>query len=89
MFEDLRKDGEASPFFQQQDDFDPLLDGPANKKKRSSSNSSGKGGLNIKFNRKFLGMTPFQRFAISFALLIMVFFSGLAFLLVTGSIVVF
>ncbi len=86
MFEDLRKDGEASPFFQQQDEFDPLLDAPVKKKRTSSG---GGGGLNVKFNRKFLGLTAFQRFAISFALLIMVFFSGLAILLVTGSIVVF
>ena len=89
MFEDLRKDGEASPFFQQQDDFDPLLDGPVKKKRASGNSGGGNNGLNIKFNRKFLGMTPFQRFAISFALLIMVVFSGMAVLLFTGSIVVF
>ena len=85
MFEDLRKDGEDSPFFQRQEESDPLLDAPA-KKKRSSS---GGGGFNIKVGRNFLGMTPFQRFAISFALFMMICLSGVALLFVTGAIVVF
>ena len=84
MFEDLRKDGEASPFFQQQEELDPLLDAPSKKKR-----SSGVGGLNIKLNRNFLGMSPFQRFAASLALLMVVVFAGIAFLFVSGAIVVF
>lgn len=83
MFEDLRKDGEASPFFQPQEELDPLLDAPVKKKR------SGGGGFKIKFNRKFLGMTAFQRFAVSFALFIMVAFASLALLVVTNSIVLF
>lgn len=88
MFEDLRKDGEDSPFFQQKDEFDPLLDAPS-KKKRSSKSGGGpkKGGLKIKFNRKFLGMTAAQRFAVAFALFIMVSAASVALLVVTGSIV--
>lgn len=87
MFEDLRKDGEDSPFFQQQDEFDPLLDAPS-KKNRGSGNSGG-GGMNFNVNRKIFGLTPFQRFAISLALFILVFFAGCAFLFVNGSIVIF
>ena len=85
MFEDLRKDGEASPFFQQQEELDPLLDAPAKKKR----GGAGGIGIKIKFNRKFLGMTAFQRFAVSFALFIMVAFASVALLVVTNSIVLF
>jgi hypothetical protein len=83
MFEDLRKDGESSPFFQQEEELDPLLDAPMKKK------SGGGGGLNIKFNRNFLGMSPFQRFFASFALLIVVCVAGIALLLISGAIVIF
>ena len=89
MFEDLRKDGEDSPFFQQKDEFDPLLDAPSKKKRSSKSGGGGqkKGGFKIKFNRKFLGMTATQRFAVAFALFIMVSAASVALLIVTGSIV--
>lgn len=79
MFEDLRKDGDSSPFFQQGDEFDPLLDAPMKKK----------GGGKARSNRKFLGMTAFQRFVISFAVMVMVSILGLAFLWVTGTIILF
>ncbi len=84
MFEDLRNDGNASPLFQQEDELDPLLDAPV-KKKRSA------GGFKLKFKmgRKFLGMTAFQRFVVSLALMIMVSILSLAFLVVTNSIALF
>lgn len=85
MFEDLRKEGEASPFFQQGDEPDPLLDAPSKKKK----SSSGGGGGGIKIPRKIFGMTPGQRFAVSLFLLIMTCFGGFALLLVLGAVVVF
>ena len=83
MFEDLRNDGNSSPLFQQEDELDPLLDAPVKKKR------SGGGGFKIKFGRKFLGMTAFQRFVLSLAVLVMVSFLSLALLVVTGSIVPF
>ena len=76
MFDDLRKEGEASPYFQSAEEIDPLLDAP---KKKS-------GGLKLKPGRKFLGMTAFQRFVISALLMIMVLFAGVAVLLLTNSI---
>lgn len=85
MFEDLRKDGEASPFFQQEDGPDPLLDAPS-KKKRSSG---GGGGGGLKISRNFLGLTPFQRFAVSLALFMMVCIAGVAILFATGGMVFF
>jgi len=76
MFDDLRKEGDASPYFQSGDESDPLLDAP--KKKSGSPKRKG--------NRKFLGMTAFQRFFISFMLLLMVVMVGLAGLVLTHSI---
>lgn len=81
MFEDLRREGESSPFYQQGDEPDPLLDAPA--KKKSS------GGMNFKMPRKFLGMTAFQRFFVSAALFAFVSIGWLAFLFVTGAMVFF
>ncbi len=74
MFDDLRKEGDASPFFQGEE-VEPLLDAP--KKKNRSSGKKG---------RKFLGMTAFQRFFISALLTLMVCVVGLAALLLTGTI---
>ena len=79
MFDDLRKDGDASQFFQQEDELDPLLDAPVKKK----------GGKKTRSNRKFLGMTPFQRFVISAMFMALVSVLGLAFLLAVGVIVPF
>jgi hypothetical protein len=84
MFEDLRNDGNLSPLYQQEEELDPLLDAPAKKK-------SGLDGfnLNIKFGRKFLGMTAFQRFVVSLAIMVMVSVVSLALLVVTGAIALF
>lgn len=76
MFDDLRKEGDASPYFQQEEEIEPLLDAP--KKKTAAPK--------IKTGRKFLGMTAFQRFVISALIMLMVVFVGLATLLLTGSI---
>lgn len=82
MFEDLRREGESSPFYQQGDEPDPLLDAPVKKK-------SGGGGMNFKMPRKFLGMTPVQRFFVSAMLFAFVSIAWLAFLFVTGAMVFF
>jgi len=82
MFEDLRNDGNASPLFQQEEELDPLLDAPIKKK-------SGLGGLNLKFGRKFLGMTAFQRFVVSLAIMVMVSIVSLALLVAVGAIALF
>ncbi|MGC1375288.1 MAG: hypothetical protein WA821_03640 [Anaerolineales bacterium] len=84
MFEDLRNDGDLSPLFQEQEETDPMLDGPAKKK-------GGLDGFNLKFKfgRKFLGMTAFQRFVVSLAIMVMVSVVSLALLIVTGSIALF
>jgi hypothetical protein len=74
MFDDLRNEGDASPFFQG-NEVDPLLDAPK-KKSRGAKKKSG----------KFLGMTAFQRFIISALLMFMTIILGLAFLLVSGAI---
>lgn len=81
MFEDLRNEGNASPLFQQEDELDPLLDAPA-RKKRSG------GFPKMKFGRKFLGMTAFQRFVISFALMIAVSVLGVGLLVITNTVAV-
>lgn len=83
MFDDLRKEGDASPFFQQEQDVEPLLDAP---KKKSAG-----GGFSFKpgGKRKFLGMTAFQRFVISTLIFVMVGFMGLMFLVVTGTVSIF
>ena len=61
-----------------------MLDGPVKKK-------SGMGGfnLNLKFGRKFLGMTAFQRFVVSLAIMVMVSVVSLALLVITGAIALF
>jgi len=74
MFDDLRKEGDASQLFQGEE-VEPLLDAP----KKKSSRSGKKG-------RKFLGMTAFQRFVISALFMLMVCAVGLATLLLTGKI---
>ena len=81
MFEDLRNEGNASPLFQEQDEPDPLLDAPV--KRKSADFKMPK----FKFGRKFLGMTAFQRFVLSLALLIMVSTLSLAILVVGGALV--
>lgn len=76
MFDDLRKEGDASPFFES-GEIEPLLDAPIKKKT---------GGLQIKTSGKFLGMTAIQRFFISVLLLVMVIMLGLMLTLVTGAV---
>ena len=85
MFDDLRDQGNASPLFQPEEDFDPLLDAPVKKKGNSKSGS----GLKLKVGRKFLGMTAFQRFVVSLALFVMVSVLGFALLFVSGAVVLF
>ncbi|RPH62085.1 MAG: hypothetical protein EHM81_02940 [Chloroflexi bacterium] len=80
MFDDLRKDSDASAFFQEEEPVEPLLD--VKPKKRSS------GGLKINDNN-FLGMTAFQRFVISIMLMMVVCILGAMFLLVTEKILPF
>ena len=84
MFEDLRNDGNASPLFQEQDELDPLLDAPVKKK-----NSFGDFSFNFKVGRKFLGMTAFQRFVVSLAIMVMVSVVSVALLIAAGSIALF
>jgi hypothetical protein len=76
MFDDLRKEGDNSPFFQQEE-IEPLLDAPA--KKKSAAAKARKSG-------KFLGMTAFQRFFIATLFMIMIVFLGVAVLLLTNKI---
>jgi hypothetical protein len=75
MFDDLRKEGDASPFFEA-GEIEPLLDSPRKKT----------GGLTIKSGGKFLGMTAVQRFILSFLLMAMVTMLGLMLVLVMGAI---
>ncbi len=74
MFDDLRNEGDASPFFQG-GAGEPLLDAP----KKKSGGKKRKSG-------KFLGMTAFQRFIISALMMLMACVLGFMFLLVTGKI---
>ena len=74
MFDDLRKEGDSSPFFQG-DEVEPLLDAP----KKKSGAKKKRGG-------KILGMTAFQRFVVSALVLVMVSFAGFAALLLSGTI---
>ena len=82
MFEDLRNEGSSSPLCQQGEELDPLLDAPAKKKR------SGGGFPKMKFGRKFLGLTAFQRFVVSFLLMIAVSVVGLALSVVTNTIAI-
>jgi hypothetical protein len=75
MFDDLRNEGDASPFFQGSE-VEPLLDAP--KKSRSTK----------KKGRKFLGMTAAQRFIISALLMFMTGILGVVLLLIAGAIYV-
>ena len=77
MFDDLRKEGDASPFFAGADEVGPLLDAPLKKKT---------GGLQIKPGGKIFGMTAFQRFVISALLMVMTGVIGLLLVLLTGKI---
>ena len=87
MFEDLRNDGNASPLFQEEEELDPLLDAPA--KKKGGFGDFKVTGFKIKFGRKFLGMTAFQRFVVALAIMVMVSVLSLALLVVSGSVVFF
>lgn len=87
MFEDLRNDGNASPLFQQGEELDPFLDAPV-KKKRGLGDFNAS-GFKIKFGRKFLGMTAFQRFVVSLAIMVMVSVLSLALLIASGAVVFF
>jgi|WetSurMetagenome_2_1015567.scaffolds.fasta_scaffold1576537_1 hypothetical protein len=79
MFDDLRKDSDASPFFQEEES-EPLLDAKPKKK-------AVRQGVGFKLDDKFLGMTAFQRFILSIMLLMVVCVLGMMFLLVAGKIV--
>jgi hypothetical protein len=83
MFDDLRQESndQQSSFFQDDlSDVEPLLDKKPEKKNAGL-------GLNLKFNSKnFLGMNAFQRFLISFLLLLVVCIMGSMILLIAGSI---
>ena len=72
MFDNLREDAEAKPFYEEQAKFQPAA---------GTSSSSGSS------SKRFLGMTAAQRFVIVFMLTITVCLLGTMLLLVTGKIV--
>jgi len=74
MFDDLRKEGDASPFFES-GEIEPLLDASIKKKT---------GALQMKASGKFLGMTAVQRFILATLLMMMVGILGFMLVLVTG-----
>ena len=89
MFDSLRDQGNADPFdagsfYEEEDQFreaqqaKPALRQKA-KVKRAAAPTGG----------RFLGMTPFQRFALAFMLLITVCVVGSMLLIVTGRIALF
>ncbi len=71
MFDNLREDAEASPYYEEEAKFQPA----AGTSSRSGSRS-----------KRFLGMTAIQRFVIVFMLMIMVCVLGSMVLLVTGKV---
>ena len=73
MFDNLREDAEASPYYEEQAKFQPA----AGTSSRSRSGSRSK---------RFLGMTAVQRFVIVFMLMIMVCVLGSMVLFVTGKV---
>ncbi len=91
MFDNLREPSDSNPFdatafyededqFREQEAAKPAA--PPRRKvkaKRAASNSSG----------RFLGMTPFQRFALALMLFITVCMLGAMLLLVTGKVALF
>ncbi len=90
MFDNLREQADSNPFdatafYEDEDQFreaEAAKPAPPRKKakvKRASSSSSG----------RFLGMTPFQRFALAFMLFITVCMLGAMLLLVTGKVGLF
>jgi hypothetical protein len=73
MFDNLRDDAAASPFYEEEAKFQP-----------AAGTSSG-GGTHSK---RFLGMTAAQRFVIVFMLMITVCILGAMVLLVTGKVAI-
>jgi hypothetical protein len=82
MLDNLRDEANSQPFFQ-----DDEADGKPPKKRPNLPDSRpmprSRGG------GRFLGMTPVQRFILSFMLLVMVCVLGVMFLLISGSIGVY
>ncbi len=75
MFDNLREDANSSPYFEDRAKLQPGAE--------TSSD------LIARKPRKFLGMTPVQRFIVTVMLLIVVCNLGLMFLLITGRIGLF
>ena len=71
MFDNLRDDTSASPFYEEEAKFQPAAS--------TSSYSSPR-------SKRFLGMTAAQRFVIVFMVMIMVCVLGAMLLLVTGKV---
>ena len=71
MFDNLREDAAASPFYEEEAKFQPAA---------GTSSSSGSR------SKRFLGMTAAQRFVIVFMLMITVCVLGAMVLLVTGKV---
>ncbi|MBK8619946.1 MAG: hypothetical protein IPN96_23305 [Anaerolineales bacterium] len=71
MFDNLREDAAASPFYEEEAKFQPALDLAPSGRARSS---------------RFLGMTAMQRFVITFMLMLAVCVIGTMALLVLGKI---
>ena len=74
MFDNLREQANSSPFYENEAQFQSTEEPGA-----AAPRSSG----------RILGMTPIQRFLISFMLMILVCLVGAMFLLVTGKIGLF
>jgi hypothetical protein len=70
MFDNLREDAEAKPFYEEEAKFQPAA-GTSSSSRRS---------------KKFLGMTAIQRFVIVFMLMITVCVLGAMVLLVTNKV---
>lgn len=75
MLDNLRDEANSQPFFKDENDL-TTAETTALPEARPMRSRGG----------KFLGMTPIQRFIVSFMLLIMVCVLGIMLLLVTGSI---
>ncbi|MBI5841602.1 MAG: hypothetical protein HZB19_16040 [Chloroflexi bacterium] len=74
MFDNLREEANASPFFEDEAKFQPAAGTTADPAMRKT---------------KFLGMTPIQRFVIAVMMMIAVCTLGMMCLLITGKIGLF
>jgi hypothetical protein len=75
MFDNLRDQANAAPIPDEDPKFDSTTSGTGSKRRSSSGH--------------FLGMTPEQRFFVTFIIMIMVVILGMMCLLVTGRISLF